>query len=160
MKRIILLIGLVGLFVAGVASGEPWYKGCDANGSQTKNVALGGFVCTSPDANENSPMLSVSTCDNFDVLFWFDIDDAGADANTVNIYSCANPTDGSGVGPDAVGWNAAGVCWLLENVTLDGDPATNTEAIYGAAGEWIYVDVLAWVDDTPRVIVRCNPPRL
>ena len=45
----------------------------------------------------------------------------------------------------------------LENVTLDGDPATNTEAIYGAAGEWIYVDVVAWVDDEPRVIVRCNP---
>ena len=157
MKRFILLIGLVGLFTAGGAAGNPWYKGCDDDNPVATSVTPGGFVCTTPDADEESPMLSVTQCDNFDVLFFADIDDAGADANTINVYSCGNPTDGSGVGPTAAGWNPVGVCWILENLTLDGVAATNTEAIYGAAGEWIYVNTVAFVDDTPRVIIRCNP---
>ena len=174
MKRFILLIGLVGLFVVwGVGTGfgddEDWYAGCQiASGTTTSNIAQGGFVCAnfgdSSTLNGESKMLSVTMCDNYDVLFFPDRDGAADDVVTANVYVCGNPTDASGDDPPDAGWSATGLCWVLENVTLDGEPATNTEAIYGAAGEWIYINMIG-IDaspdsDDPLVIVRCNPPKL
>jgi hypothetical protein len=156
----------------GQAIGEDWHKGCQTGMfSRASSVPLGGFVCASfgldtanrtpasATVNDESQMISVSQCDNFDVLFFPDKDGAADDAGvTMQIYSCAAPTDASGDSPPDAGWSATGLCWLLQNATLDGDPSTDTEAIYGAAAEWIFALAANVVDDEPVVILRCNPP--
>jgi hypothetical protein len=91
----------------------------------------------------------VSSCENFDVFFYDDVDgDAVSGDATVIIRNCPTPT------ADTDG------CWAIENLTLNGDPAVNTEAIYGAAGTWIFVEVVTYATLTEpiRVIVRCNGP--
>jgi hypothetical protein len=158
---------MVGWPLVSVGDDEDWRKGCQTN-MNTSNVALGGWVCAnfgdSTTLNGESKMLSVSSCDNIDVLVFPDRDGSANDAATFQVYSCGNPTDASGDDPPDATWSATGICWIAENLTLDGDPATNTEAIYGLAAEWIYI-LAAGIDaspntDDPLVIVRCNPASL
>ena len=62
---------------------------------------------------------------------------------------------------DGAGTGAEKSCWKLENVTFDGNPATNTEAVYGAAANWVFWDQISYttVAEPIRVIVRCNGPK-
>jgi hypothetical protein len=154
-----LLLVLCAVALAWPASGADWLKFGRATQTVTALDARAGIVwaSTSPAADENSPMLSVSQCENFDIFFYEDMDDGGGSANEVEIYSCGAAVDGSGVGPTNAGFNPAGICWVIENATLDGDETANTESIYGVAGVWIYADVSTWVAVTPLVVVHCNP---
>jgi len=157
VKNLTIIIAL--LVLAWPAAAADWLKFGRATQVTTALDARSGvtWASTSSSAGENSPMLNVSQCENIDILFYEDMDDGGGSANTVKVYSCGAAEDGSGVGPTNAGFNPAGFCWAIENTTLDGNETTNTEAIYGAAAEWIYADIIAWVDVTPLLVVRCNP---
>lgn len=157
MKHLLLILGV--LLLASPAVAADWLKFGSTTQVVTGLDSRTGtmWASTSPAADENSPMLNVSQCENIDIFFFEDMDDGGASKNEMKVYSCGAAVDGSGVGPTNAGFNPAGVCWVIENVTLDGDESTNTEAIYGAAAVWIYADVSTWVAVTPLLIVHCNP---
>ena len=182
MKNLTLLgLGLLGLLVLLVSSpilsdvinteaSVGWQKSCQTGDRhEVTHVPPGTFVCFDPlaklggldaDNTDNSPMISVTQCENIDILFFDDIVGSPADANTALAYTCGNPTDPDGNGPNTAAFTAAevtGICNIIENVTLDGVEATDTEAIYGVAAEWIFVDPTGtWTGDMGRIIVRCN----
>jgi hypothetical protein len=94
-----------------------------------------------------SNMLQIDQCENFSFRFFPDID--GVETNgTITVLIC---------GDDAVA-NVPNACFVLENVTLDGDPSTNTEAVYGADATWAIVDIGAACGATAncRVEFACN----
>lgn len=94
-----------------------------------------------------SPMLEISQCENYSFRFFPDID--GVETNgTITVLIC---------GDDLVA-NVPNACFILENVTLDGDPATNTEAVYGGDGTWAIVKIGAACGATAncRVEFACN----
>jgi hypothetical protein len=87
-------------------------------------------------------------CENFDILHHLDRNaDATASSTTLKVMSCPNSTA------------STNSCWAIENTTLDGDETANTEAIYGAAALWIYLDLQNdGVIADPQVTVICNGP--
>ena len=94
-----------------------------------------------------SPMLSIRQCENYSVKFFPDID--GVETNgTVTALIC---------GDDLVA-NVPNACFILENVTLDGDSSTNKEAVYGADGTWLIIDIVVACGATAncRVEFACN----
>jgi hypothetical protein len=101
-------------------------------------------------------MLYVGDCENFSVRWYPVLVGAADDSATAVIYSCGSNQDASGDDPYDATFSATGLCWSIENLTLDGDSSTNTEAIYGADSEWIYADFGSITDDTPRLIVKCG----
>lgn len=127
------------------ALAQSWTKACQSGLTTGNANPQGSFYCYDLSGTNDSPVLNVHACENFDVLFEPDFGGAGATA-TVRIYNLATPTASTAAG------------WIIENLTLDGDPATNTEAIYGAAGVWIFVDVVLGPGggEDARVIVHCN----
>jgi hypothetical protein len=156
MTRFLSLLAGV-LLLAIPAQAANWQKGCQSF-SNVSSLQPGSFACNDLVADAETPMLSVSGCENIDVLYFKDLDAGGAGNTTINVYSCGSPTDGNGAGPTDAGWDGTGVCWIIENETLDGNPVSSDEAIYGAAAEWIYINPAIWDSATPRVIVRCNGP--
>ena len=94
-----------------------------------------------------SPMLEIEQCADYSVKFFPDID--GVETNgTVRFLVC---------GDDDIA-NVPNACFILENWTLDGNPATNTEAVYGADGSWGIVDIVVACGATAncRVEFACN----
>ena len=190
MKNLTLFgLGLLGLLSILIASPSlsatinteisvGWQDGCQPPTNLNRpapappgHASLGTFTCFEPlakaggldgDATDNSPMLSVSQCENIDVLSYDDMLGDPTDANTFTVYSCGNPTNPAGNGPNEAGFDAndiLGICWVMEGAdgVLDSDPASN-EAIYGIAAEWMYVDPTGThTGDMGRIIVRCNP---
>lgn len=148
MRIWILLVELVALLLFAVPAGAAsWLKSCAA-GAVTTGLQLGSFACNIPtSATDDSGILSVGACENIDIFFYDDTDGDGTlgDAEAI-MRNCPSAS------ADAQG------CWAIENVTLDGDAATGTEAIYGAAAVWIYLDVTAYATTAEPVaaIVRCN----
>lgn len=129
-----------------------WIRGCQPTGGvATTYIDVGQWACNSPTSStDDSGILGITSCENVDALFWSDVDgDAVASGATVQVRSC----------PTAVADPEA--CWIVENVTLDGLSATNTEAIYGFAGSYIYMDVTAYATPTEAVqlAIRCNGER-
>lgn len=144
------------LLLALPASADEWFKDCRlGTGAASTQVQSGSEVCAQLDADENTPMLFVRGCDNID-LIWFSDITGGGGANTGRFYACAQPTDASGDGPTDGTWTQADRCFLIENLTLDGDSSTNTEAILGYAATWIYADVASYDAGTALAMVRCN----
>jgi hypothetical protein len=105
-------------------------------------------------------MLYVEECDYVDIFFERDYGSDGATTSTVYVYSCVYPVDADGDTPEegSTTFTAADGCFIVENVLLDGDPSTNTEAIYGLGAVWIYTDIQTYgASDAPRTLVRCIP---
>jgi hypothetical protein len=161
MKRPALILGLIGALAVGLpASASDWLKNCQTTGGANSHSLLpGGFACYIPSgaigATDNSDgMLDVSSCENIDLLWFDDVEGDGVVAGaTAVISSC--PTSDLSTANGGVGEAA---CWAIENVTLDGVPGTNTEAIYGVAANWIFVEMVAYatVAEPARLLVRCN----
>lgn len=147
MKRLILgavvALGLVGL--ADAASAQVWERDCQDN-RLVDSIQSRSFACYDFTGTTDSGFLFLDCEDNADVLFWSDTAAAGGVA-TVRLMSCGSHTPLNGNN-----------CFIVENVTLDGLPATNTEAIYGFQAKWVWIDVIvgAAAGDTPRVLVTCN----
>lgn len=158
MHRSALILGLIGALVAPASpQAANWLKNCQATASAAaQSIAPGSFACNIPTtATDNSSgYLDVSGCENIDIYFWDDVEgDAVAGGGTGRMRNCPNvglSTADGGVGEAA--------CWVIENLTFDGNPATNTEAIYGVAANWIFWEQVAYTTTTEpiRVIVRCN----
>jgi hypothetical protein len=151
-KVLILIMGvLLGFPTTSLAAS--WLKNGQA-GSVTQNVSPGGFVTNTPalDTEANSPVLFTGSCENIDILYFVDTDGDGTDNTvTVGIRSCPSAAAGDAVGD-------SDMCWLIENVTLTG--AYPTDAIYGAAAGWIFVDTggtdIGGQEAQQELIVRCN----
>lgn len=157
MRSLLIVLAVLLVPTWAWAGDRDWERGCNAS-RVTTAVSTGAFVCATAATSTNTPMLNTATCENMDVLFFPDTGGADADAAVADVYICGSRTDASGDGPQDAGWSPTGICWLLENVQLDGNPATNTEAVYGAAAVDLYVDFSGITTDDPRVIVRCNNP--
>jgi len=147
-RSALILMGLGALVAPFPAGAANWLKSGQSPGSATQSLFVGSWASNAPTAEtDDSGILGVSNCENVDVLF-FDDSDGDGTASGINgvVRSCPSAS------ADAQG------CWAVENLTLDGDPATNTEAIYGFAANWIYIDYGgAETDDASTlVIVRCN----
>jgi len=157
MNRLALLV-LVALLVGSAAQASTWRKACQDTGAEATAHSLnqGDMACSTlldatGAAGEDTGRLVVNSCENIDILFFPDFDsDAAASGATIQVRSCA---PGAVLGTDG--------CWAMENLTLDGVPSTNTEAIYGIAASDLFVDVIAYATPTEpvRVVVRCNGPR-
>jgi hypothetical protein len=89
-------------------------------------------------------MLRIDQCENFSVAFTPDFDGTDTTAR-VQFNVCLDDTDTQS-------------CAILENVTLDGVAATNTDAVYGADATWGYakITVAAAAGANARIEFRCN----
>ena len=157
MNRLALILLGLGALAALPAHSADWLKNCQTtSAANAQTLQPGSFACTIPtSATDNSDgYLDVSACENIDILYWDDVDgDTTAGGGTGIMRSC--PTTGLSTAAAGVGESA---CWAIENLTLDGNPATNTEAIYGVAANWIFWEQTAYATTTEpiRVMVRCN----
>ena len=96
------------------------------------------------NATFNTSMLNIRQCENFSVAFTPDFDGADTLAR-VQFNVCLDDTNVLS-------------CYILENVTLDGNPANNSEVVYGADGTWAYakITVEATAGANARIEFRCN----
>lgn len=158
MNRLALTLGLVGALaaLAGPAHAADWLKGCQGAGQHNLSLQPGSSACLIPtSATDDSGILAVSGCENIDILYWDDVDGDGvAGGGTVQARSC--PMSGALLTASDAVQDAA--CFAMENLTFDGNPATNTEAIYGIAANRIKITVTAYATPTEpiQVEVRCN----
>jgi hypothetical protein len=160
MNRLALWLGLCILVGwAPPAQSANWLKNCQTTASApSQSLSPGQYACNVPtSATDNSSgLLSVDGCENIDIFFYPDFDgDAVASGGTGQMRNC--PTTGISTANGGAGENA---CWVMENLLFDGVPATNSEAIYGIAANWIFWEQVAYTVTTEpiRVIVRCNGP--
>lgn len=156
MNRSALILGLIGAFVALPAHSANWLRGCQGTGQDNSALQPGSFACAIPtSSSDDTGILATSSCENIDILYFDDVDGDGvAGGGTVQVRSC--PVDDDLLtAADAV-QDAA--CWVMENLTLDGNPATNTEAIYGIATNRLKVTITAYATTAEpiQVEVRCN----
>ena len=165
MRRILLFTAV--LLVAGLwtstATAQPSPTGaadwrmCDsthANGRVVEGLSPSGGSSVSKTAcydftdATDSKILSVGSCENFDVFFEADLAST-ATVGEAKVYWCASP----------VAADVANTCLLIANTTLDGIASTATDAIYGAAAVWIMVEASTTpAGDLSRLMVRCNGP--
>lgn len=127
-----------------------WEKSCSGTDVTTLQLNPGGYACYDLDTTSttDSGTLDVSQCENIDI-FWNSIITANTFTNTVIARNCFTQ-----------GTRNANMCWAIENLTLTGNPADNTEAIYGASAVWLYADVQAHAaSGTARMLVKCNGPK-
>ena len=146
MKRVLILAAL--LLLPATATAADWLKRCDATEATTW-LQTGDWACYQPASkNDDSVAINVAACENLDILYHLDIDaDGTASSTTVNVMSCPNSTA------------STNSCFVLQDWTLDGDETTHTEAIYGAAALWIYLDFQndGTIND-PQVTLLCRGP--
>ena len=145
--RTILILCLA--LLAGPAAAADWLLFC-RTGSPVTALKPGEWACNRPTAIDNdTPALGVALCENHDILYHLDVNgDATASSATVAMRSCPTATAD------------ADACWIAENLTLDGNPATNTEAIFGYKALWIYGDLQnVGVIADPLISIACNLPR-
>jgi hypothetical protein len=94
-----------------------------------------------------SPMLDTRECENWSAHFLSDVGATTHDS-TVQIRWSLSPT---------VNANTSEV---VDNITLDGDPAASTDSMRGYDSPWIYVDTNtghAGGGDISRISVQCFP---
>lgn len=148
MNRLLLLTALL-LFAFPALAADNW-QDCSADHEAGREITspllqpapMGpSSLCYDTDGTANSSVVNVASCDHVDVLL-FNLTDGSTDVGA-QYMNC--------------GTTAGTNCWVTENVTLDGDPATDTEAIYGVGSQYGYINVTVnTTTDDLRVLVRCN----
>ena len=148
---ILTLLLLAG--VAGEASAQQWRQCAPTHATgnivgdiNSATAGRGSILCYDFTSTTVSAVLDLIVCENVDFVFLPDMAST-AQVGTVQIKMCAAPKG-----------TAANVCpTVMVNVTLDGKPATATDAIYGAGAVWIIADpVTDPGGDLSRLIVKCN----
>ena len=144
MKHLVFILALL---LSSPAWGYGEWKSCDSGVPRTSFSGGVNALCVDLDptnAVTDSAILSVSQCDNIDVIYEGNMAaDTAAPNTSVQIQSCVS---------SAV---SANTCKPIDNVTLTG--AHTSFEILGAAAVWIYVDETTDPQDqTPRVVVKCN----
>jgi hypothetical protein len=143
--------------LGALTAGTGEWRTCDAthkNGRVVTGLSPSGggnvtkTACYDFTDTTDSKILSVGSCENFDVFFEADL----ATTDTVGkakVYWCASSASA----------DVANTCLLITNTTLDGIASTATDAIYGAAAVWIAVEASTNPSgDLSRLMVRCNGP--
>ena len=154
MKHLLIIAALAALLWAGpaLAGADAWQSCASTHEGGRDLPADARFiaphdrigVCYDTDGTTDSPILSVGACDHLDALV-FNMTDGTTDDVALQIRSCPTATASSTT------------CWAVENVTLNGDASSDTEAIYGFPAMWIYVDMITNTNsDDVRVAIRCN----
>jgi hypothetical protein len=148
-KRWILVAAL--LLLAAPAQAGNWLRFCRTT-NPTTGILPGEWACYLPSSNsDDSALLATQLCENMDIRYY-------PDANGDGTASTAFPTVRSCPGTATTGSTAA--CWITENLIFDGNPATNTEAIYGVQANSIYEDMpAAGTAADPEIDVHCSLPR-
>lgn len=147
MRTTLILTLLLLSFPAHAGS---WLKLC-RSGNTVTALSPGDWACYQPSSNsDDSVLLNVEKCENVDALYFLDRDgDGTASTVTPTVRSC----------PMGLASTDSDACWIVENVTFDGDPSTGNEAIYGFKAHTLYVDMPAsgTIAD-PQMDVHCNGP--
>lgn len=147
MPRFTLLVAgvLASALLAAPSLGASW-ENC-VTGAVQNSLGPGKALCVDlADGDLDSDILFIDMCSSATVLYEPDTSGAGA-TTTVQIRSCL------------VGTVSTNCCFAVENATLDGNPATHTEALYDVRGLMIYVDGTSNPGaETPRVLVKCDGP--
>jgi hypothetical protein len=144
------LIFFIALLMPLAGSAADWLKFCGSN-RVTTGLAVGEWACYIPTTatDHSGSTLSTGACENIDLLYFNNTDaDATIGTVTAGVRSCPTVTaDTAFTNPQ---------CWLIENMTLTG--TTPSEAIYGAAAQWIEFEAGGALNDgvTQKLLVRCN----
>lgn len=144
MRWILLVLAMA--LLAAPAYGQGWSSDHNGVGAECEEVQPNPAMqrrCWynfTGAGTGNSPMLEIDQCENFSVAFTPDFDGVETTA-TVIFYSCLDDTD-------------IQACYALEGKTL----SSNIPVVYGADGDWGYIDVIAAPGATAnaRVVFRCN----
>lgn len=100
-------------------------------------------LCWDTNATDNSGIIVTSACDHVDAWV-FNMTDGTTDDIAAQIHVCPSQTDTSN-------------CIVAENLTLNGNPSTNTESIQGLGAEYVRISVETnTFPDDIRVHLRCN----
>jgi hypothetical protein len=149
------LLGAVWLLVPEVVYAQTaWNSAPDGTGTALVALAPGRHTVAYHNfdgaaAEDDSLMLDVWQCTSVDIQVDTDLT-AITTGGEGYIRSCVVDT-AAAITCDMV-YTDAGV------VTLNGDPATGRNAIYGLSAIWIYWDTTANLGaDAGRVWVKCNP---
>ena len=147
MRHLLLILGA--LLLAMPAAGADWLKFGRA-GAVVTGLQPGEWASNRPAANTADTLtLAVGSCFHVDILHHLDVNgDATASSTTIKMRSC--PTASAD----------ADACWVIENVTLNGAPATDTEGLGRIPALYIYGDLQAdgTIND-PQLTVICRGPR-
>ena len=142
----VALAAVVALLYAGEASAQ-WTNCSPTHGTGTAtSLNLNTQRCYDYANTTASTILPVpESCDNIDVWFFPDADGTNTDS-TAQILVCGYSQG-----------TLANICWVANNVTLDGVASTNTEALVGIAAPYVAVSPVANASTRKsRVMVRCN----
>jgi hypothetical protein len=133
------------------AGAGSWLKNC-RSGATTTALQIGDAACYQPASNsDDSVLINVDACENFSLRWFLDRNgDTTASTVTPTVRSCP-------MGLAAANSNA---CWILQNVTFDGSPATGNEAVYGGDAWTVYVDMpgSGTIAD-PQMDLKCGGPK-
>ena len=151
LRTFLLMVGV--LLWALPTWSAAWQKGCQSGAAFTVTaVGVGGFVCYEPTSNsDDSTVLDVQACENFDVLVYADLDGdgTGGTAQTHAIQHC--PSGNTAAGTDTVA-EQDNACVTFTT----GGSHTGTGETLGAAASWVKIQAGGTFAGDPRVIVRCN----
>ena len=102
MRLLALLIALLAL-VSSPAFSAGWYLNCDTGQNTTRIVARNSMVCAQPTTNaDDTDVLNVEACENFDVLIYSDRDGDGTAASTLTHQIQHCPGGDGDLGTDAI----------------------------------------------------------
>lgn len=150
--QMIAVMAFILFGIAGIVHAGNWLRNCDSTQVMASGDPLnpGQMACYKPTTiNDDSVLIDLDLCENADVFYLDNADgDSTVSTTTANLRIC---------GKDQAATSAG--CFAIENVTLDGDETTDTEAIYGFAGTSVYLDLLndGANPEEGQFDLRCNP---
>ncbi len=154
MKTLTILIGL-GVMLAPsllwAAEAGTWQKGCQTGTGQViTNLTTRGFACWDPVAanTDDSPLLSMSDCDNIDIYFYPDKTGGLTDSTvTYDLTTC--PSDGISLSET----QRDNACFLIDGITTGVTECSGCPTV-----GWLRIEALAAGANpaSGRFIAQCN----
>jgi len=141
-KELLTLVAALIWIAAPAAAESVWVT--QPGGTQPCSFASFLSMCFSDfDADENSPLLNTSMCENWSVRFNSDVEATTYDT-TINVRCSLGTTV------------SANTSEIVNNATLTGDPSTGLDVLAGYDCPLIYIDVASYSSgDDARVSVQC-----
>lgn len=123
--------------------GADWTENTNDEVSCTTMDASPGVCYFRPTTTEDTSILAVNQCENFDLIYNADTLTTDHDS-TMIIYSCA------------IEVASIQTCEPINGMILDGDPDVGDFEILGAAAIWIYASATVSASDTPVLTINCH----
>ena len=150
MTKILLFLAV--LLVAGQVTAAEWLFDCNANISGVRSLDPGQTACSNPTGiTDDTPIISLSNCENFDVHVYDDADGngTGSASLTYTLKVC----------PDPHGTFATDAIEDLACPTFSsGGSITGSGQTLGAAAPFFKVTMGGTFTSSsdPRILIQCN----